>query len=130
MRDIVEIYVPLDVSNLREIIPEGEDIIYSTFCKGYNYIGGTEYRWLSHVLITENYVAFQEPDYYSRKSPLKNKYVYWDEIQKVKKLGKLAGFMIDKHFGYTITRDERFETKEQFKKRLKEFVPKFKPYVD
>lgn len=48
------IHVPIDTSNLSEIIPEGEDILYSTMCqiKAYGY--NADKKWKSHVLVSKS----------------------------------------------------------------------------
>ena len=56
-----DIYVPLDYSKVKTVIPPGEDIVYSTLC--YVTAGTPAYRrkWTSHVLITTDGVAYTTP---------------------------------------------------------------------
>lgn len=63
------IHVPIDTSNLSEIIPEGEDILYSTMCKvnavGYN----ADSKWESHVLVSKSgFASFTRLKPYETKS--------------------------------------------------------------
>ncbi|MFX1493572.1 MAG: hypothetical protein ACFFBZ_04755 [Promethearchaeota archaeon] len=58
---MAEIYVPIDYSNLKEILPVGDDIIYSTLCKAYHTDAGSLIIWKTHLLMTEKGIAFSKP---------------------------------------------------------------------
>ncbi|MBA7657324.1 hypothetical protein ES703_65261 [subsurface metagenome] len=57
------IYIPIDYSDVASIIPEGEDILYSTLChvKERGGVGPTRYKktYNSHVVLTTNGIAFE-----------------------------------------------------------------------
>ena len=57
------IYVPIDYSDVASIIPEGEDILYSTLChvKERGGVGPTRYKktYNSHVVLTNNGIAYE-----------------------------------------------------------------------
>jgi len=58
-------FIPIDYTDLKSLIPAGEDIIYSTLCSAawQQFVGDTRYEqnWVSHVLITPNGVAYILP---------------------------------------------------------------------
>jgi len=131
--EIAQIYVPIDSSALKDILPPGEDIIYSALFKAKMidpYKQNRVIRWKSHVLFTNNYVAFQTLDNYSKKKPLLNQHAPWGEINYLTSVGKLGvGFQIFRRFEYFLTRDEQYETKEKFKERSNKFVETFRPHL-
>jgi hypothetical protein len=60
---VSNIYIPIDSSDLSKVIPEGEDIIYSSLCKGEGtYIANNKnYFWNSHLLMTNRGLYFIIP---------------------------------------------------------------------
>jgi len=66
-----DIYVPIDYSDIKNKIPPGEDIIYSTLCKGQTSQNlGTKtkrWTWISHVLMTPNGLVYTFPDVRKKK---------------------------------------------------------------
>ncbi|MFX1411625.1 MAG: hypothetical protein ACFFA6_14830 [Promethearchaeota archaeon] len=125
-----DIYVPIDYSEVKNVIPPGEDIVYSTLCKVTNNIssigGSTTQKWISHVLITTKGVAFTIPQ---KKGPIELTYLFWYDIDKVFS----RGFMLRPKFSITtqflLTRDSNFESKESFKERHKLFKGKLLPII-
>jgi hypothetical protein len=85
-----DIFVPIDHTDLKEVIPPGENITYSTLCnvveKGG--VGPTSYKkkYKSHVLVTNKGIAFTIPKW--RKEP-KSFYMPLDKVRITKK-GKLS----------------------------------------
>ena len=63
-----EVYVPIDNSDLKSIIPDTDDLLYSTECKGiYTIPGGNRtliVKWNTHVLLTSGGMAYT---FYGRK---------------------------------------------------------------
>ena len=129
-----DVYVPIDFSDTKSVIPPGEDIIYSTLCKasGAWTIGNKTKtaKWLSHVLITPSGVAFSKPVNPSdKKLTLENTYLPWHEIDSIASLGRFGlGFAVYP-MSFKIKREENFETEETFNKRKDEFIPKFRPLL-
>jgi len=58
---MTNIHVPIDSSNITSLIPEGEDILYSTMCKVTLRLatGGKAAKWNSHVLVSQSGFASQ-----------------------------------------------------------------------
>ena len=128
-----DIYVPINYSDINKIIPPGEEIIYSTLCKGVLLLSqGTKsitYKWKTHVLITPNGIAYTKPNTLKKKAVLQE-YSTWDEIYRIISVGKFGiGFSLRKAFDFKLIRDVNFETKEKFNERSKEFVAKFRPLL-
>ncbi|UCC19314.1 MAG: hypothetical protein JSV62_14610 [Promethearchaeota archaeon] len=132
-----DIYVPIDFSDLKSVIPPGEDIIYSTLARGETPIGTTitgskvKYvKYISHILMTPNGVAYTVPTKKPKKEPPVKRYTPWGEIHGIASAGKLGtGFSISLTLPFKLVREENFETKESFEKRSKEFVAKFRPLI-
>ena len=134
MGEISDIYVPIDFSDVKSKIPPGEDIIYSTLCKGTasQTIGNKSimWTWISHVLMTPNGLAYTLPDKTKKKAPPIQVYSPWEEIFAIVSAGKLGtGITLSKYTSFKLIREEHFETKEKFKERSKEFVAKFRPLL-
>lgn len=141
-----EIYVPIDFSNARDVIPPGEDIIYSTICAGKGeFLEGTKsttYKWESHFLLTDKGVAFTIPlDVSHTKKQIKNlnpraeHYLEWHNIIVVPgRTGDKPGFIVDKIENeikitcfFELVRNPNFESEEKFQDRKQLFFDKFKP---
>ncbi len=121
-----DIYIPIDYSEVKNIIPPGEDIVYSTLCKVRNTIshtmgGSTTRKWISHVLITTKGIAYTIPQ---KKAPIELRYLFWYDIDKVFS----RGFMLRPKFKivteFILAQDPNFESKESFKERHKLFKEK------
>lgn len=132
------LYVPIDYSQLSEVIPEGEDILYSTLSSAQliNAMGGKT-NWDTHILITKSgFAAFSRVEKYLTK---KGKARY----NLIKKKKKIATFYPWKGSGlkkitfkkkkiivvlskvnfihYEAKIDKNFESSNSFKQRSKEF---------
>jgi hypothetical protein len=119
---MTEIYVPIDYSDLKSVIPPGEDIIYSSLCQANMSFGPRTEKWNSHILLTKNHFAYTKP--VKRKAPesiLFPLYKLW--------LFAPNTIYINKLFSFRLKQDPNYETKENFKKRGKEFGYKFLPYL-
>lgn len=124
---MAEIYVPIDSSGIRKVIPEGEDILYSTMCKmivdkgmGAAYTNLT--TWTTHVLMTQSGFAMNIPN---KKQATERKFIPWYEIKNLWPTGIWWG--LRKHLDFI--RDPNFETKMNFKKRRWEFPLRFIPFA-
>lgn len=72
------IYVPIDFTNLSEVIPEGDDILYSTICR-VEVVGlalKPKRKHKAHVLITDSGYAITNS---LRKSNLELNFYPWSE---------------------------------------------------
>lgn len=118
-----EIYVPLNYSNLINIIPSGEIIIYSTLCKvSWGTVPGRLLQWTSHVLITSYGIAYFKPTNMWTRGSMELKYSPWYDISKVLYNGfEFKGPMI-----FKLHRDPTFESKETFNSRKSEFGKNFR----
>lgn len=140
------IYIPIDFSNVKDIIPPEEEIIYSTLCKiieikpalrpsvvGRGPIPGfimihrkiKNRIWRSHVIITKKGVAFYEPP---------NRLIYASRH----KIRVRNGFQdmviynnIDKNIFYRfkLIREPTYETQEAFIERRSRFYKTLKPFI-
>ena len=129
-----DIYVPIDFSDLKSVIPPGEDIIYSTLCNGFTSVRLVRktrtYNWNTHLLMTPNGIAYYMPDTTKKKAPLLPMYSTWDEIFAIMGMGKLGcGFSMINGLSFKLLREANFETKDNFKERSREFVVKFRPLL-
>jgi hypothetical protein len=124
---MADIYYPLDSTSakvIQAIIPPGEDVIYSTLCKiKYStpppFVEKKRYR--SQVLLTNKGVAYIN---YTVKRCI---YFDWAQVRGIyykKVIEIFAGLDL------VLVRDPDFETKEDFKKRTKEFASKIKPVMN
>lgn len=129
---MAEIYVPIDYSNVKDIIPLGEDVIYSTLSNAL-YVGDKPWwNWKTHLLITEKGIAFSVPAKKKKDPP---QLIYTD-LTCITSLLK-DGLIVDpskKYFAMralflNVKSDPQFESKEEFLKRKNEFIKKFLPIV-
>ncbi|MFW9818806.1 MAG: hypothetical protein ACFFE5_04285 [Candidatus Thorarchaeota archaeon] len=133
---ISDIYVPIDYSDLKSIIPPGEDIIYSTLCKGiasvphkYDARKKIITKWATHILITPNGIAWNKPNYYTKKQPSTQEYTnleFIDRFFRMKVVGSGFSFY---PADLKVVRDENYESKEKFKERSRKFVSTIAPYA-
>lgn len=76
------LYVPIDYSNVSEVVPDGDDILYSTLCKIYrSQVGGGTVKWNSHVLITQSGCALIVP---KRRKKMGLSFLKWIDLRKVR----------------------------------------------
>jgi len=143
--------VPIDYSNLRDVIPPGEDILYSTLCAAKTMNIGIDtvnvknyksYSWKTHALLTETGIAFTYPKKINYKAKeLKNnpnlqdnQFVPWENtlgIAKVKKRGRISLCDIKGKINYSpwlyLVRFTDEESKKQYDERMENFLRKFVP---
>ena len=107
-------YVPIDYSEISKSIPEDDEILYSTLCQ----VKGANQNWESHVLITKLGIAYTGP---TEGDQEKLNFLDWFNVYnqlfnefKSKKI-KINGIW------FSATRDEKYETEETFKSRIREF---------
>ncbi|KKM02424.1 hypothetical protein LCGC14_1784560 [marine sediment metagenome] len=119
------IYVPIDFTNLSEVIPEGDDILYSTICRveiiGISYKQKRKHK--SHVLITNSGFAITNS---LRKSNLELNFYPWNNINYWKKRFFKNRFASVKYrtagrLKCKVSYDSRFEDKASFNKRRSTF---------
>ena len=126
-----DIYVPIDSSDLKSVIPPGEDIIYSTLCKGIATVAEfnkrTTTNWITHVLFTQNGVAWVKPHYTKKKEPSTLHYTPLEYIDYLF-YDRIPSFQIKPARLY-LKRVDSFETKENFRERSANFLPKFAPLI-
>jgi hypothetical protein len=92
-----KIFVPIDSSNLSELIPEGDDVIYSGYCNVRIVAGKAKIKWKSHVLATKSgFAAF------TNIAPSKDKGKYIRYKERKKKEGMIAQFIPWEEFGTDI----------------------------
>ena len=126
---MVDIYYPIDSPSgnvLKNIIPPGEEIIYSTLCKikfktPPSYTTGVKERSVSHVLLTNKGLAYYNNIY--------GRFLYFDWAQ-VRGIYLKKAIEIFAGLDLILIRDDNFETEEDFKKRSKEFAKKIKPIMN
>ncbi|MFX1239352.1 MAG: hypothetical protein ACFFAS_01850 [Promethearchaeota archaeon] len=134
------IYVPIDYSNVKDVIPDGEDIVYSSLAKGWHMVQNLppnkikRIKWKAHVLLTENNIAVNIPIklLYNRKEikQLNPGEEICFPISQASAVGKriiLQANGPSKHIEaiFTLDRDPKFESKESFKERSKKVINLF-----
>ena len=102
------IYVPIDSSDLSKAIPEGEDIIYSSLCRGEGSFVSFDkkFYWDSHLLMTKKGLYFFVPldARFSKKQiakldPKPEVFIPWHNVSNVVAIGDLGergGFIAKK----------------------------------
>jgi len=143
-----DIYIPIDYTNLKEVIPLGQEIVYSTFAE-IDLRGGNTYtgrgisqirsKWQTHVLFTKEGLAiFLDRKFINKKEFIPVYYPYYNTGFLLKKLVISADFKEPFRGGITIggvtmtlslIKHSKFETKSSFKARSKEFKKTIKSYI-
>ncbi|MFX0102238.1 MAG: hypothetical protein ACFFCS_21915 [Candidatus Hodarchaeota archaeon] len=139
---MAEIYIPIDSTNLKDVIPPGEDILYSTMCQGtyaYRTLNQTiSVKFNAHALLTTGGIAYTCAN---RGGQMQNYYEPWWRVFQVVKILKWRGFVINRPdligspmrklniVSFSLKQNEGFETEEKFKERNQEFVGKFRPLL-
>ena len=143
MSEMSNIIVPIDVSNLSEAIPEGEDVIYSCFCRvAFFFKAGNDNKgWDSHFLATKNGIAInlslnenlalpeRAKRKYNKKMSLPQ-YIKWCDMKphiitsKTPILKKKIQIATTKFqwLDIGLSFDKKYETKAEFKERKKNYV--------
>lgn len=133
-----EIYIPIDSSNLKSIIPTDDEIIYSALCRAdYRYVkGGTEFSvsWQTHILLTTGGLAYTEMNYDKSKE---DRYIPWHKLY-VNNTGlnvNRASWMIrnsrDDHTTMLMitANPDNPETIEELATRLNKFHTTYRPFL-
>ncbi|MFW9930423.1 MAG: hypothetical protein ACFFD1_13595 [Candidatus Thorarchaeota archaeon] len=133
-----KLFVPIDFSDVANVIPKGEDIIYSSFCSG-QWMGAdlalsspgklaVSGTFQSHVLFTKNGIAFKEPI----SGIMSSNYIQW---YKVRNIG-MGEFIFTKGSGmnkktliYAISPVSDYESLQDFEMRTKRFYFDFVPHL-
>jgi hypothetical protein len=120
----------VEKTNLKQIIPPNDVILESTWfgCQalvGYNKVAS----WGTHVLLTNNGVAYMHPDYSQKGHPTVMKYNRWGEGYSIQSLGKFGMSMSIQGITFKPVRNEAIETKDQFEARCKYYVATFRPIL-
>lgn len=122
------IFVPLDYSELKSVLPPSEDIIYSTLAKYiFNLNTGSlkmKEIFTSHVLLTPRHLAYTKP--VKNKEP-ELKLIPLHDVLVFR--AKPAGQIVLGIQFLELIRDPNFETEDNFQTRLKRFGPEFIPYL-
>ena len=111
-------FVPIDHSKAVELVPEDEEIVYSTLCHVEFNMKMREY-WESHVLITNRSVVFTKGKF---SDPIQLYYLPWSTI---KFLGNAK--FDSATYKFRLKRDVLLETNEQFLERSQDFKLLIKP---
>jgi hypothetical protein len=121
--------VPLDYSEVREVIPVGEDIIHSSLFSVFTHgLAGPFHemsqRFNSHVLFTTNGIAFQEP----KHGVMKSVYKPWYDVDGIR-IGLMMIKEGTKMYAFTMIPDTNYETSNDFNMRTSRFFFEFLPHV-
>ena len=127
-----EIIVPVDYSNVSNVIPPGEDIIYSSIAKASTTYIKTTIFWETHILFTSNGIAFSRPENWNKpkKSDVLNVYYSWHKVSGMSMVRMLggAGFGVDK-INMNIIGPKDDLPKDQRKERAEAFIAKYRPLL-
>lgn len=119
------IYVPIDSSEINDIIPEGEDIIYSTFFRAEVSLFATK-QWGGHLLMTNKGVYLNVPvDLTKKEQKREETFVPWYNIMDPKNrlltLTGIEGLNAELSFTLTILSDSNRESEESYVDRIAKF---------
>lgn len=116
-------FVPIDYSDVREVIPPGEDIIYSTLFYVWGasvQYAGTKYQsFNSHVLFTEKGFVYQNP----KRGGMKPHYLPLNRIYLVTP----GSMFIRRGFTYSLYYHPDYESSVNFEMRHLKFFLEFAP---
>lgn len=126
-------YVPIDYSDVKDAIPIGNDIIYSTLFTVNTHtvdpqLGGRHgfktNNYVTHALLTEKGIAYQK----LKGGVLKPEFIPWSKLTIF--VGHSLGFQ-DKMTMYTfaLTRDPDYESAQNLEMRLMKFYLEFVDHV-
>ncbi len=135
---MTEIYYPLEKTGLQGVIPEADEVLYSTLCEAiFRRTKGTgaglkswKKNWQTPVVLTSRgvayieRVAYQSYDFDVREIPRTPVYIPWYGVEWVAR-GRLQ--IRDTEF--KLIRTVELESEEAFSRRFHEFGGKFRPLV-
>jgi hypothetical protein len=121
--------VPIDKSNVKSIIPPGEDIVFSTMFRGKKPISGGTIRWTTHALITTKGIAYYEAkgnDF----SPVRHlvKYNGLRDVKIITKGLKVTGGRV-LNISFTFMKFSN-ETNKEYKQRIKSNLNELTPTIE
>ncbi len=128
-----EIYIPLEYSNIKEVIPSQDKILYSTLCRtnfrGQLSIQGTHYtqritEFTSHVILTSSGIAFTMPN----EDKVNSHYLPWHEVSFIFNTKDLYGFKL-RNLNFFPAMNSDIETYEKFMVRSAQFIDKIRPII-
>ncbi len=118
------IFIPIEYSNVSEVVPKGDDILYSTLCEMYKLqVGGSHKKWESQVLLTQSGCAFNGP---KKRKKTELLFLKWTGLRKIRTtLSKNLALRYGRG-GYgeirlNVMRDPEYESEEDFLKRKNNF---------
>lgn len=121
---MANLYVPIDYSNVSEIVPEGDDILYSTLCKYIKAVVGGTVKVKVHAVVTQSGIAFCALK--RKKKKIYIEFIEWDQLTEVKSfMGKTVlkwGWSNYKRIRIDVLRDPELESKESFLGRKNKFM--------
>ncbi|MBN1217280.1 MAG: hypothetical protein JXA99_17800 [Candidatus Lokiarchaeota archaeon] len=129
MIKISDIIVPISVSTLKDLIPESDDIFFSTLATNTITIGNRIYKWNTHLLVSTSGVTCRLLNYMHPTKPMVDLFTPWHDVvvgegvldvwnsEINSKIYHVGRPMIDK-----LNKDE---SKEQYYKRRLNFYDKF-----
>ncbi len=124
------IYVPIDFSEVGSVVPEGEDIVYSTIChvKQRGGTGPTSFKksYNSHVVLTTNGIAFEVKRKVSKTQCLYIPYV--DAGPNLIISPKNNFYTRVGTYRFQLKHSKDFESSEQFNERKQVFSKTMAPF--
>ncbi len=105
---------PIDSSDLKDLIPPGEDIIISIILEGFVFTGSKKTTYDSHVLITERGIYWTRP----KKNEMELNFKEWMELKAKGKLGLIISLVPGYGFQLKKKPNEKYNSHV---KRNKEF---------
>ena len=132
---MAELYVPINTSDVWKVIPQGEDIIYSTLAKVeiVTMGGKLSHKYETHLLITSNGIAFKKINFTKgiqlSDGTSENIYALWENAQGLIFIKTLGAVFKVHGCGIRLIQLEGTETKKQFIARSKLFVAKYRPLM-
>jgi hypothetical protein len=125
-RPSIKFLAPLDYSDVRSVIPKGDDIIYSAV---FNLLYNDPIKrsmfpdeYLSHVLLTKRGLAFQEGDV------RRNVYVPWSQLFQIY-MGAMLVRRKPRIYTFQFHTNPEYETPEEYKMRPWKFYFEYAPHV-
>lgn len=134
---MADIFIPIESTNLKSILPANDEIIYSTLANCSIQKGKLIRYWKSHLLITPNGYAMTIPD---ANNTLNGKYFPWyivDNITRAKfklyknkqKIYMTRWLFFAEGWRWSIWHDVNSETDDQFLPRAEGFGAKVIPII-
>jgi hypothetical protein len=123
---MVELYVPIEATNVCSVIPPGEEILCSTLICMDTYNPKDMSYWNSHLLVTEKGLAFTVPQ---RDRTVQLKYQLWADIPGMEIKSRLWHVLMNGYRFFLTRKDEQAESKESLHARDVAFFQQFIPIL-